>query len=173
MASLIDMPRHYRRSGMAPVIQSFKKVLNFAPASRAAGANITASISVGQDSVAAGQISTNDPNVPTGSIIKFFEIQWSLGNLTDGNNFLHCTIQRTHSGQSTIAANVVGGSPQRNQVFMQRSFQLGDRQSGSRTYRFKVPKKFQRVREGDAWFFTRTGNAVYTDALQVIFKFYR
>jgi len=169
------MPRRFRRRSMrmAPVIQSFKKVLNDAPASRLSGTNISTTLSSGQDSVAAGQTTPTDANVPTGSVIKFFEIQWGLGNLTGANLFIHCAIELIHSGQSLIPPNAVGGSPQRNQVFFQSFFHLGTEQSGTRRYGFKVPKRFQRVREGDQWRFIRNGDAVYVDGLQVIYKFYR
>ncbi len=168
------MPKHYRRRmGPRPVINSFKKVLNFAPASRLSATDIESIITTGTDSVAGGQTSVNDSQVPTGSLVKFFEIQWSLGNTTGGSAFFNAIIQLTHSGQGGLSPVTVGGSPQRNQVFFQTAFQLGNGQNGSRTYRFKIPKKFQRIREGDRWLFTRTGNATYTDAVQVIYKFYR
>ncbi len=165
--------RRRRRMRMAPVIQSFKKVLNEAPASRVAGSSILSFVSQGVDSVAAGQTSVTDSNVPTGAVIKYFEIQWALGNVSGGNNFFHCAIELIHSGQTQVNPNTVGGNAQRNQVFFQSLFQLGNDQNGSRTYRFKVPKRFQRVREGDSWRFIRIGSAVYTDSTQIIYKFYR
>ncbi len=162
-----------RRFMPRPVIQSFKKVLNDAPASRLAATNIITNLSVGVDSAAAGQTSPTDANVPTGSSIRFFEIQWAMGNLTGGNNFFHVTIQLTRSSQSVVSPNVVGGNTQRNQVFFQSLFQIGTEQNGSRVYRFRVPKMFQRVREGDTWRFVRQGDATFTDSVQVIYKFYR
>ncbi len=165
--------RFRRRMGMRPVIQSFKKVLNDAPASRLSATNIQTTLSVGVDSTAAGQTGPTDAGVPTGSLIKFFEIQWAMGNVSGGNNFFHVAIEQIHSNQGIIAPNVVGGSPQRNQVFYQSLFQIGTDQNGSRTYRFKVPRKYQRVREGDEWRFVRQGSATFTDGVQVIYKFYR
>ncbi len=159
--------------GPRPVIQSFKKIINDAPASRISGSSIQTTLSTGVDSIAAGQTGPVDANVPTGSLIKFFEIQWSMGNVSGGNNFFNVIIMQVHSGQSIVAPNVVGGSALRNQVFFQQAFQIGTDQNGSRIYRFKVPKKFQRVREGDSWRFIRQGDATYSDAVQVIYKFYR
>ncbi len=167
------MPRHFRSRRMAPVIQSYKKVLNEAPASRISGSDIVSTMSNGVDSTAAGQTGPTDSNVPTGCVIKYFEIQWAMGNVSGGNNFFHVCIQLLHSGQSKVSPNVVGGNPQRNQVFYQSFFQIGTDQNGSRTYRFKVPKKLQRVREGDSWKFVRQGSATFTDGTQIIFKFYR
>ncbi len=170
------MPRRFRtrsRIRMAPVIQSYKKVLNFAPISRVSGTTFSDNMSLGVDSVPAGQTSVTDPNVPTGSVIKFIEIQWALGNVSGGNNFFHVAIEQVHTGQGSLAPDVVGGDPQRNQIFYQSLFQIGTDQNGSRTYRFKVPKKFQRVRDGDSWRFVRKGSATFTESIQIIYKFYR
>ncbi len=158
---------------MRAVIQSFKKVLNDAPASRASATNISLNLAKGEDSVAAGQTGVIDPDVPTGCVIKYFEIQWSYANPTAGVIFLHTTIQKLHSGQSPISPNVVGGNPQRNQVFHQSMRAISLNQNGNAVFRFKVPKKFQRMREGDVWQFNRIGNASFSDAIQVIYKFYR
>ncbi len=165
--------RRRRVTRMAPVIQSFKKVMNDAPASRAAGATIDLKMSDGEDSVAAGQTGPIDAGVPTGSLIKFFEIQYCVTNLVAISLFMHVSIQLIRSGQTNIAPNVVGGNPQRNQVFYQKLYSVGKEQNSTLIVRFKVPKRFQRVRDGDTWQFVRTGSAVYTDATQVIYKFYR
>ncbi len=171
--SMVFRRSRRRSTRMAPVIQSYKKVLNFAPISRVSGTTFSDDLSLGVDSVPAGQTGVTDPQVPTGSVIKFFEIQWALGNVSGGNNFFHVTIQKVHTGQGSVAPDVIGGSPQRNQVFFQSLFQIGTDQNGSRVYRFKVPKRFQRVRDGDSWRFVRKGSATFTEAIQVIYKFYR
>ncbi len=161
-----------RRSGPAVVIQSFKKVINIAPASVAAGTSVVA-ISLGTDSVAAGQTSPTDNAVPTGSVIKYFEIQHALANLAAVGAHIHTAIELLHSGQSLIGPDVVGGNPKRNQVFNQRLYQIGENQSDSKVFRFKIPKKFQRVREGDAWQFIWKNSNTVSAATQVIYKFYR
>ncbi len=166
--------RNYRSRGASPVvIQSFKKVLNDAPTSRVPATNIVLNLAKGVDSVAAGQTGVIDADVPTGCVIRSIEIQWSYANLSGGNCFIHTTIQKLRSGQGGIAANLVGGNPQRNQVFHQTMRSIGTDQNGNAVFRLKIPKMFQRMREGDVWQFSRTGTAVYTDALQVIYKFYR
>lgn len=173
----VYMPRRtgYRRrpSRTRSVIQSYKKVLNFAPASHAAGAQAIFTLTNGVDSIAAGQTSVADGNIPTGSVVKFIEIQFSTVNLISVASFMHLTIQQVHSGQSAIAGNAVGGNPQRNQVFHQEMLSLGQDQNNNRKVRFMIPKKFQRVREGDRWQWTVTCDTIWTDALQVIYKFYR
>ncbi len=163
-----------RSSGPRAVIQSFKKVLNFAPTSHAAAADITFTAVVGTDSVAAGQTAITDTQVPTGSVVKYIEWQLSASNLVSINNFLHWSVQSLYGGQSAfIAANVVGGSNQRNQVFKQGLRVLGQNQNTNITIKFKIPRKFQRVREGGQWALQITADAVWTDACQVIYKFYR
>ncbi len=173
----LNMPRRmrsYGRSRRAPnPIQSFKKVLNFAAASRAASTVINHVVSTGTDSVAAGQTSPTDSQVPTGSVIKYFEIQWSASNLVVVTAFLHMSIQLLRANQTALSPLVVGGNMQRNQVFYQEVLSMGQFQNVNRKWRFKVPKKFQRVREGDTWVFNTNGDVVYADVSQVIYKFYR
>lgn len=162
--------RGYR--GKAP-IQSFKKVLNYAGASRGASAIIDFTIVTGVDSVAAGQTSVTDTQVPTGATVKYFDITYGDSNLVAVSYFNHKTIQLVHSGQTRIDPRTVGGDPQRNQVFYQRLDMLGKEQNGTYRIRFKVPPRFQRVREGDKWQFTVVGDQVHTDICQIIYKFYR
>ncbi len=158
---------------MQPVIQSYKKVINEAPTSRAAGAVIALNIARGVDSVAAGQTGPIDADVPTGSVIKFIEIQYSVTNLVAVSLFHFISIQLILNGQSGIAPDVVGGSAQRNQVHFQTTYSVGKEQNSTRIFRFKIPKRFQRMREGMIWQFSRIGSAVYADNVQAIYKFYR
>ncbi len=163
-----------RRSTMPrTVVQSFKKVLHFAGASRSAAATISFIASTGTDSVAAGQTGQTDAAVPTGSVIKYIEIDFAVSNLVLVLAVQNIAIQRIHSGQSVINPVTVGGNAQRNQVFLQGMFILGTEQNNNRKYRFKIPKKYQRVREGDSWVFTTNCDVVTGSACQIIYKFYR
>ena len=166
------MPRFRRRRSMTSTVQSFKKVLNHAPASFGAGSR-TLNMTTGTDSVAAGQTSPTDSQVPTGAILKFIEIQISYGQISGGAVFAHCSIQLLRANQTAIASNVVGGNPQRNQVFHQMMYQLGINQNFNRTIKFRIPKKFGRVREGDKWIWEITSSGTLTQAHQFIYKFYR
>ncbi len=171
------MPFH-RNSRSRPrmvgsVIQSYKKVLNEGGTSRAAATDLSIAIATGVDSVAAGQTSATDGNVPTGCVIKAFEIQYSSQNLVNVASFLNWTVQKIHSGQTPITPLGVGGNAQRNQCHRQGLYCMGQFQSANRTIKFLVPKKFQRMREGDGWRFTRNCSTIFTDAIQVIYKFYR
>lgn len=162
-----------RRSGVRPVIQSFKKVLFVAPASRAAATSLNQVLTEGEDSIAAGQTGATDAGVPTGSMIKYIEIQYAVTNLVAIASHMTLSIQRTHSGQAPIVSNAIGGSPQRNQVHLMKMYNIGQNQNSNHTIRFKVPAKYQRVREGDKWQINRVCDTVFTDAILVIYKFYR
>ncbi len=157
---------------MSPVIQSYKKVLNYAPVAQAAGSRDIV-LSKGEDSVAAGQTGPTDADVPTGAIIKYIEVQVALGQIVGGSVTVHWSLQRLHVSQGTVNSNVVGGSPQRNQVLLQQMFILGINQNFNRTLKFKIPRKFQRVRENDFWILEITTSNTLTQAFQVIYKFYR
>ncbi len=167
------MPRFRRRSsGIRPVIQSFKKVINYAPVSQASG-NRPLDITLGVDSLAAGQTGPTDVVCPTGSIVKYFEIQLALGQIVAGSTQVHIAIMQIHSSQTIPGANVIGGSNQRNQVFLQHLYQLGENQTFNRTFKFKVPKSYQRIREGDHWVLQITTDGTLTQTVQIIYKFYR
>ncbi len=161
------------RSQPRAVIQSFKKILNFAPSSHGAGTKVDAVLSLGTDSVAAGQTGATDAAVPTGSIITEFIIQFGVANLAAVSCFQHISVQRLDTTQVTIAPNVTGGSPQRNQVMFMGMRSIGEGQNMNWELRYKVPKKYQRVREGSFWVFTTLATVATTDSIQVIYKFYR
>lgn len=165
--------RRRRSGGARSVIQSYKKVIDVAPTSRGAGANIAHAMSEGIDSVAAGQTSPTDDNVPTGSIIKAFYINYCTTNLVAISQFMFVSIQLLRTGQSLVSPRLVGGDPQRNQVFYQKMYSVGKEQNSTLAFWFKVPKSFQRVRDGDRWQMIIQGTAVHTDAFQCVYKFYR
>ncbi len=158
---------------MRPVIQSFKKIINEAPAGLAANANNVLDIATGVDSVAAGQTTAVDTNVPTGSVIKYIDIRIALQNLVNVAAFAHVALWLKRTGQGSLNPNTLGGNPLRNQVFLQDFFCIGQNQNVNRTYKFKVPKTFQRVRDGSVWQIIIRGDQVNTQGAQFIYKFYR
>ncbi len=166
------MPRHYRGRSMAPVIQSMKYVVDYAPASQPV-AKLDFPISTGTDLVPAGQSSPAVTIVPTGSVIKFIEIHYAVVNLASTAAFMYVSIQRLHSGQTSVDPRTIGGSAQRNQCHFQALYVVGEQQNTTRNFRFKVPKKFQRVREGDIWQLVTYCTGVTSQAVQMIYKFYR
>ncbi len=164
--------RGSRRRTMRPVIQSYKKVIFNVGASFSSGFQ-NEFIAKGEDSVAAGQTSVNDPDVPTGSIIKYFEIQFAAVNAVNTPIYLNCTIQYTLGGQTPIDPNTVGGHEQRNQVLHMDLFSVGQLQNSNHKFKFKVPKKFQRLREGMDWTLTWSNSGTINRSFQCIYKFYR
>ncbi len=166
--------RRSTRSMPRQVIQSFKKVINIAPISRVGGTPVSLNLSVGTDSVAAGQIGPTDAAVPTGAIITSFNIQCGVANVAAAvANFFSFSIQQLRFGQLFVDPRTIGGSSQRNQVFHQSLFSVGEGQNKTWVMQFRIPKKYQRVREGDVWTFNRVGSATWSENIQVIYKFYR
>ncbi len=165
--------RTRRSTRMAPVIQSYKKVINHAPASIAAASNNILEASTGEENAVVGQTSPVDVDVPTGAVIKYIEFQISLNNIVENPAFAHVLIMQKLSGQGNLSPNVVGGNPLRNQVFHQDLFAVAANQNVNRVYKFKVPKKFQRVREGATWQLIMQCNQAVSMAGQFIYKFYR
>jgi len=158
---------------MGQVIQSFKMVVNHAPTSRAAGASITHRILRGVDSISAGQSGPTDADIPTGSVVKFIELQYSAVNLVTVAMFMHTTVQLKRSGNATISPLLVGGNPLRNTIINQSMRNIGKDQNANWVLRLKIPSIYQRIRDGDDWNLVSNASQVYTDAAQFIYKFFR
>ncbi len=167
------MPYRRRMVRRAPrtIVKTYKKVLNFAPASHAAGLKVNFDLVIGFDSTSPGQGSATDNTVPTGSIIDFIEIQYGVVNLAAAACFIHISMQNRLSGQSaTIAPNVIGGNPQRNQVLHQEMRSIGQNQNATFVFKWRVPKHLRRIREGSIFTFVILGTTAITDSCQVIYK---
>ncbi len=158
-----------RRSGARPLIKTYKKVLNFSEASFAAG-NRGETLVLGVDSVAIGQTSATDANVPTGARIKFIEIQFPVTNAVDQTAYVNCSIQYKLNGQSLTDPDGVGGHPQRNQVLHQDLFSVGFNQNSTHKFKQRIPKGFQRIREGMAWQLVWSNSNTINRRIQVIYK---
>ncbi len=149
----------------------YKRVLNYAAASHAAGTKINFVIAVGIDSISNNQSGPTDTNVPTGNIIDYVEIQYGAINLAAVACFVHTSMQVLLTGQTaTVAPNVVGGNPQRNQVFHQEMRSLGQGQNATFVYKWRVPKHIRRLKEGMTLAFTVLGTAATTDSCQIIYR---
>ncbi len=172
------MPRYRRSRGRRMsmprnVVQSFKKVIDHAPASRVKDVVLPFFLANGVDANAGQQSSPTDTTVPTGSVIKGFSIDFPIVNLVNIAMFVWVSIQLVHNGQTEISPRVIGGSPQRNQVFFQKMFMVGQLQNMNFHKNFKIPERFQRMREGDSWKFAYISDQVHTSGGQIIYKFYR
>ncbi len=174
------MPRFARRRGRyqfrAPrnVVQSFKKQINHASLSVPAATLTSDLIAVGVDSIAAGQTGPTDVNVPTGSVISKFTLQSTWANLVSVNCVVHYTIQIIRGSQvAFVHPQLVGGDNQRNQVFFSMMRNIGADQNFNINMNFKIPKKFQRIREGDQWTIFWIANSVTQRTAQYIYTFFR
>lgn len=153
------------------VTQSYKQVKMIAPVSVGAATQQNVTMASGVDNYAGPTAGNN--SVPTGAVIRYIEVQLSFVNLVSIASFLFVTIQHLRSGQSAIDNQAIGGDPQRNQVHLQILRTIGKEQNTNITIRFKVPAKFQRVREGDIWAICTKSDTIHTYAGQIIYKFYR
>lgn len=159
-----------RRSGPRPFVKTFKKVINSGQASVTSGANDEV-IAVGVDAIAPGQTTVTDANCPTGSRIRFIEVQFVAVNLLAGAAFINCSFQYTLNGQGILDPNLAGGNPQRNQILHQEMFSAGPDQNSNHKFRIKIPPKFQRLREGMTWRLVWNGSGTVTRIVQSIYKF--
>ncbi len=164
-------PRRRRRSRPRAVIQSYKQLIQNAPASHAAATIDVNTMAIGVDSYTGPTAANNE--VPTGAIIEKFDIQIAVQNLVNIASFVWVSIQHLRSGQAAINPRAAGGSPQRNQVHLMLHRCVGMNQNINFHIPFKVPRKYQRVREGDVWQVTVESQNIWTDSSQIIYKFLR
>lgn len=164
--------RHFRRArrSFRPLVKTYKKVLDYAPASRVAATNIEFTISTGVDSLAIGQGGVTDELIPTGSRLQLIHIDVPFGYTAAATAFFWLSIQLIHTGQSSVNPRVVGGNAQRNQVMFQKMFMLGSNQNLLWHKDFKIPKRFQRVREGDKWMIVYQSDVAHASGAQIIYK---
>ncbi len=173
--NLIGVPRHYSRAmargrGPRPFVKTFKKIINSAQASVTSGNNIEI-LATGVDAISPKQTTATDTDVPTGSRIRYMEIQFAAVNLLTGAAMLNVSIQYKLSGQSFVDPNLAGGHAQRNQIMHQVMYSAGPDQNASRIFKFKVPSKFQRLKEGMVWGLVWNGSGTVTRIVQTIYKF--
>ncbi len=163
--------RRRSRRSRAPraYVRTYKKVLDFAPISNGSG-KINHLLVSGADSVAIGQTGVTDAIVPTGSRVTEIHINFMSSQIVGGSVFQYLCMQMLLPSQGTVGPRNVGGSSQRNQVFYQDAYSIGINQNANRVFRFKIPPRFQRVKEGMQWYLVTDATNTVTNALQVIYK---
>ncbi len=168
------MMRGGRRRSRGPRVRinSFKKVLNITNGSVSAGNN-TITMALGVDGAAATQANATDGNVPTGSSIKGFLMQFSAtNNVAAGVCYVNWVFYFLRAGQSADLDPVaIGGSSNRNQVMKQGLFSIGEAQNSNHQWFLKIPPRFQRLQEGTSWRFSFRNTATINRQAQVIYKF--
>ncbi len=158
-----------RKSISRLLIKTFKKVLKYAPASFGAGFNNQV-LTTGLDGYAVAQTTATDGNVPVGARLEYFEVQFCVSNVVSAPCYINCTLQYILSGQTAINPDIVGGDPQRNQVLHMDLFTVGADQNSTHKFKFKIPQKYQRVREGMQWIMTWSNNVSVNQSSQIIYK---
>ncbi len=171
---LLVVPRYSRRRSqrrMQPVIQSYKQITVDGPASRAAATTIFHVFVAGIDNYA-GPTAANK-EVPTGAVVKYITILASFTNLVSISALLHFNVVCQRSGMVTPTPGAVGGEPTRNTVIHTAMMFIGKEQNTNIRLQIKIPKIYQRIREGDQYVLAYRTDAVFASATQVIYKFYR
>ncbi len=155
---------------MQPII-SYKQISVDGPASRSAATNIVHTFVDGVDNYS-GPTGTNAA-VPTGSKINSILIMACFTNLVSLSSLLHFNVQLRRSGITNPTPGAIGGAPTRNTIIFTAMKFLGKDQNSNFQWLLKIPKIFQRIREGDAWDLLYRTDTVFASATQVIYKYYR
>ncbi len=159
------MPRGARRSVKYQVTQ--------AGSSEAAGIQAV-TMWKGKDEETLGQTGVNDTDVPTGSIVPSVEIWMPKVNLGSGTaNFITWSIQRTQTGQAVVDPIVQAGNPLRRNVMLTGKLGLGTGQNNNLHFKYRVPKKYQRVGDGDVWNLVMNNGLAVSTEYMFIFKVYQ
>jgi len=124
----------------------------------------------GVDNATLGQSGPTDVDIPTGCKIKQFNIMSCWGSITGVSTFIHWSIQHLKSGQTSLDPTTVGGQPTRNMVMMQGMICAGDKQNATIDIKYKIPKKFWRLADGDQWIFVTKASTNLDVVKQIIFK---
>ncbi len=152
-------------------IQSYKQITVDGPASRAAATNISHTVLVGVDNYTGPSAANNE--VPTGAKVMSVLVMACFTNLVTISALLHLNFQCVRAGIVGITPGVIGGQTNRNTVIFTAMKFLGKDQNSNYMWLIKIPRIYQRVREGDAWNITYRNDAVFASATQAIYKFYR
>ncbi len=133
-------------------------------------AKVLFSVVAGGDNATLGQTSGTDITIPTGAKVKQINFMTCWGSITGVSTFLHWSIQLIHSGQSSVDPTAVGGSPLRTNVMMQGMQCIGDKQNATVDVKYKIPKRFWRLKDGDQWAFVSKSSTNVDTVKQAIYK---
>ncbi len=152
-------------------INSYKQVSVDGPASRVSATNIIHSVAEGVDNYTGP--SAFNREVPTGAKVMSIDLQCAFTNLVGISANMVLSVQIAYSNQSFITPNAQGGNNQRNQVFFTKNVFLGQNQNSNFHWRIKIPKRYQRIREGQFIAVVYRCDTVFASVTQAIYKFYR
>ncbi len=153
--------------------RSAKYTVEQAGSSEAAGIQAI-TMAKGTDAQTLGQSGPTAFNVPVGSKITLFDIRMPKVNLGAGTaNFIHWSIQRTLTGQSVLNPISSGGSPLRKNIMLSGVLGLGAGQNNSLHIRYKVPKRFQRMGDGDVWQIVNNNGLACSTIYEFVYKVFQ
>ncbi len=159
------------RPALRPIIQSYKQVTVDGPASRAAATTIFHNLVVGTDNYTGPSAANNE--VPTGAKVFGILILASFTNLVSVSALLHFNVFCNRSGGIFPIPGAVGGDANRNKIiYTDMKFLSKDQNNNVRLF-IKIPRIYQRIREGDSITIMYQVDAVFASATQAIYKFYR
>ncbi len=124
----------------------------------------------GADNDSLGQSTGTDTVIPTGAKVKQINIMTCWGSITGVSTFLHWSIQHVKSSQSVISPILVGGNPLRNNVMMQGMICIGDRQNATLDIKYKIPKPFWRLKDGEKWILVTLCSTNVDTVKQAVYK---
>ncbi len=173
---LIHM-RHFRgsrrRSGPPRGgIVSNKYVVDEAESTEVAGLQVF-QMALGVDGTTMSQTGVTDTSVPSGAKITKLDIRVSYSNLASLSAFVHWAIELRLSGQASINPITVGGSPLRTIVMLSGVKSVGDNQNQDIHIVYKIPPKFQRMKDGMQWQWTANLGQLMQTVKQVVYKVYQ
>ncbi len=162
-----------RRSGLPrSTIRSAKYIVVSGPSSETSGIQAV-TMATGTDNATLGQTFVTDATVPVGAKIASFEIFMPKVTLPAGSaSFTVWTIQRTQSGQNIINPLVAGGSPLRKNILRTGVIGLGGSQNSQLHINYKVPQKYQRIGDGDAWQLVMDNSGTVQVKYYIIYKIF-
>ncbi len=163
------MPFHRRRmSRPRSTIRTAKYIVVVGPASEIAGTSVIPMV-LGADNAVLGQTGVTDVTVPVGARIEKIEVFMPKIGLGAIGNFITWSIQRLVSGQAVISPITAGGSPLRKNIILTGNVGLGQNQNNSIHIKFRIPKRFQRIGDGDAWQIVNHNHLAVTTQYYIIY----
>lgn len=151
-------------------MRSVKYVIVDGPASAGAGTEVV-SVALGVDNATLGQTGPTDGSIPTGARIESMDIFMPKVNLGAATaNFITWTLQRTVQSQAVINPLAVAGSGLRKNVILTGVLGLGAGQNNQLHIKFKIPRKFQRMSDGDAWSIVNDNGLAVSVFYYIIYK---
>ncbi len=150
--------------------RSAKYIVQSGPSTEAAGV-IAVSIAVGTDNATLGQTGPTDVAVPVGSKITKIEMFMPKVNLGAATaDFVTWSLQRTQTGQAIVNPISQAGNPLRRNVLLTGNLGLGAGQNNNLHIKYKIPKKYQRIGDGDVWNVVNNNGLATSAFYQFIYK---